>query len=167
MSAAIAILAGTLLAGEVSQRPAYSYVDDHYELAADIGGDVRAYAAHFADIQKQGAPIRVMGDCLSACTMVLRNRLACAMPGARFGFHLAKTYNKQTREILGISDYGNQTVWSHYPIHVRTRLGTLTENMVNVRGTDFLPPCKPAASVSAQQRARARRDVEAAARFTR
>jgi hypothetical protein len=142
-------LAGSLVVGEVSLRPSYEYHEDHFILRPDIGGDVGHYARHFADIERRGLQVRIEGDCLSACTMVLKNKLTCAMPGARFGFHLAHTYNRETKEIIGLSDYGNKVLWEHYPIHVRQRLGTLTENMVFVRATDFIPPCKP---VSAARR---------------
>jgi hypothetical protein len=150
-------LAGSLVVGEVSQRPSYELNEDHFILRADIGGDVGAYAKHFADIAKRSIPIRIMGDCLSACTMVLKNKLACAMPGARFGFHLAQKYNPATKEIIGLSDYGNKVLWEHYPIHVQQRLGTLPLDMIFIKATDFIPPCRP---VSATRKA-----VEAAAQF--
>jgi hypothetical protein len=139
----MAALAGSLVVGEVSQRPSYDSFKDHFQLRADGGGDVQEYAKHFAAIEQQAMPVHIMGDCLSACTMVLKNKLACAMPGARFGFHLARSYNRETKEQLGLSDYGNKVLWEHYPIHVQQRLGTLRLDMVYIKATDFIPPCKP------------------------
>lgn len=139
------ILAGSLLMnnGVISQRPNYEFYEDHFVLREDIGGDVGHYAKHFADIERRSIPVRIVGDCLSACTMILKNKLACAMPGARFGFHLAHKYNPETKETLGLSDYGNKVLWEHYPIHVRQRLGTIPLNMIYIKATDFIRPCKP------------------------
>jgi hypothetical protein len=162
------ILAGSLIVGEVSLRPSYELNEDHFILRPDIGGDVGSYAKHFADIAKRSIPVRVMGDCLSACTMVLKNKLACAMPGARFGFHLARKYNPETRETLEISDYGTKVLWEHYPIHVQQRLGTLPMDMIYIRATDFIPPCKPVSQVrtTVEATAQVRQAVETASRFT-
>jgi hypothetical protein len=166
----MAALAGSLVVGEVSQRPSYEFYEDHFVLRADIGGDVGAYAKHFADIEKRSIPVRIIGDCLSACTMILKNKLACAMPGARFGFHLAHKYNPETRETGEISDYGNKVLWEHYPIHVRQRLGTIPLNMIYIKATDFIRPCKPESAARTKTLSMPGVNVigaiEAAARFT-
>jgi hypothetical protein len=89
--------------------------------------------------------------------MVLKNKLTCAMPGARFGFHLAHKYSPETKQTGELSDWGNKVLWDHYPIHVRQRLVTIPLNMLIIKATDFIPPCRPVSE--------ARKAVEAAARF--
>ena len=75
--------------------------------------------------------------------MILHNPKACAMPKAIFGFHAARYYNKSTLEIIGDSNHGTQTMWAHYPDKVKIRLGgRLSDDVVYIRGTDLLPPCR-------------------------
>jgi hypothetical protein len=137
---------------EVSLRPPFEYEDNHIALKPNKGGDIDSFAAFFALIEKSGEPVWVMGMCLSACTLVLRNPKACAMPTAVFGFHSASLYNKQTLETLGVSDHGNRLFWAHYPEKVKTRLGgRLSEEMVYLRGTELLPPCKPVLQAAPQR----------------
>jgi hypothetical protein len=86
--------------------------------------------------------VKVEDACISACTMVLSNPKACAMPGAHFGFHQARRYNKKSLELLDVSELGNKILWAHYPDKVRARLGELKPTMVYIKGTDLLPPCE-------------------------
>jgi hypothetical protein len=123
-------------------RPKYEFVNDHFVLQRDTGGDVAQYAYHFHLIKREGSRVVVEGDCFSACTMVLDNPKACAMPSARFGFHAARRYNKETRELFDISDAGNKILWSHYPPSLREWLGELKPTMVFIKGTELLPLCK-------------------------
>ena len=77
----------SLFMTEVSQKPAYEFRDDHFVLLTDKGGDVNSYAVHFRAIERSGLPVKVIGNCSSACTMVLHNPKACAMEWTVFGFH--------------------------------------------------------------------------------
>ena len=142
--AGISALTITLSAmAEVRLRPSFEYRDHHIVLNVDYGGDIDSYADFFALAQKSGEPIWVMGACLSACTLVLKNPKACAMPNAYFGFHSARIYSKSTLETFGDSEVGNQVMWSHYPEHVKAKLGgRLSPDMVYIRGTELLPPCR-------------------------
>jgi hypothetical protein len=80
----------SLFMTEVSQKPAYEFRDDHFVLLTDKGGDVNGYAVHFRAIERSGLPVKVIGNCSSACTMVLHNPKACAMEWTVFGFHECK-----------------------------------------------------------------------------
>ena len=115
-------------------------MDDHFVIHRDQGGDLEGYALHFSMMKRQARVVKVEDACISACTMVLNNPKACAMPGAHFGFHQAKVYSRSTLEILEVSDAGNKLLWGHYPEKVRARLGQLTPYMVYIKGTDLLPP---------------------------
>ena len=58
------------------------------------GGIVTEYNARWAEYGRQGAHVRIVGPCQSACTVLLahipRSNI-CVMPNASFGFHTAKT----------------------------------------------------------------------------
>lgn len=61
------------------------------------GGGVFKTVQHFDRINKEGSRIRVTGDCMSACTLVLAMaRNVCYAPTSRFIFHAA--YNSRTGE---------------------------------------------------------------------
>jgi hypothetical protein len=123
--------------------PEFEITQDHIQLNDDYGGDLDAYARAFALFESNGQEIWVTGKCLSACTMVLNNPKACAMPNAIFGFHAARLYNAETLEVMGNSVYGNRIMWAHYPDRVKQRLGgRLSDKPVYIKGTDVLPPCK-------------------------
>lgn len=126
----------------ISRVPDFEIRQDHFQLNDDYGGDVDAYARAFALLASGGEEIRVTGQCYSACTLVLNNPKACAMPNAVFGFHAARYYNAETREVMGNSAYGNRIMWAHYPDKVKQRLGgRLSDEAVYIKGTDLLPPC--------------------------
>jgi len=62
------------------------------DVSDNHGGSVAAYNARWATYAAQGASVRVVGPCQSACTVLLghipRERI-CVTPQASFGFHLA------------------------------------------------------------------------------
>lgn len=127
----------------INRVPEIEEVRGHIQLNDDIGGDIDAYARAFALLASVGDEIWVTGKCLSACTLVLKNPKACAMPNAIFGFHAARYYNPETREALNESPQGNRIMWAHYPDKVKLRLGgRLGYNVVYIKGTDLLPPCR-------------------------
>jgi hypothetical protein len=142
MLAVVPALTSVLFLGEVSKKPAYDFVDDHFVINADMGGDIDSYAKFYGLIEKTNSPVWVTNLCMSACTMVLRNPHACATPKAWFGFHSARVYDKRTLEELGDSDNGNRLLWLHYPEKVRAKLGgRLGTDMVYIKGTELLPKC--------------------------
>lgn len=133
----------------VKHAPSYQYVtaapgqtSGHILLKADYGGDINDYAKAFTLLAATEWEVRVEGPCYSACTIVLHNPFACALPNAVFGFHTAKYYNRTTLEVGDESSVGNQIMWSHYPPRVRERLGgKLSADMVYIKGTDLIRAC--------------------------
>lgn len=127
----------------INRVPEFEITQDHIQLNDDGGGDLDAYARAFALFESNGQEIWVTGKCYSACTLVLKNPKACAMPNAVFGFHAARYYNSETREAMNESTHGNRILWAHYPDKVKLRLGgRLSYNVVYIKGTDLLPPCR-------------------------
>jgi hypothetical protein len=85
----------------------------------DIGGDLGSYALYFSLIKRQGAVVKLEDVCWSACTLVLSNPNACAMPRAQFGFHEARLYSRSTLEVMEVSEHGNRILWDSYPEKVK------------------------------------------------
>jgi hypothetical protein len=120
----VAALVLTLLAGPV---PAEAYT-----VRNDPGGSVDLYAMAAASTIE---PIRIVGDCESACTEFLGARDVCVSPGARFMFHAAYNLDGSRNE---------QGVWvmlSFYPPSLRVWLGErggLTSEPIYVAGRDLI-----------------------------
>ncbi len=80
------ILAALLCVAALAARAETIDVDDSH------GGSVAAYDARWAAHAREGANVRIVGPCQSACTVLLgripRSRI-CVTPEASFGFHQA------------------------------------------------------------------------------
>lgn len=139
MIKAVAVLVPVLVMPEVSKAPKLEVAGDRVVIQRDMGGDASHYAFRIHILKRSRMVVMVGSRCESACTMVLDNPKACALPEAVFGFHQARKYNKQTGEVLEISEDATKILWAHYPEKVRARLGQLTPYM---KGTDLLPPCE-------------------------
>ena len=87
--------------------PARAETIDVYD---DHGGRVADYNEQWAVRAKQGASVRIIGPCQSACTVLLghipRSRI-CVTQQASFGFHLAKL------------PQATATLWNAYPADVK------------------------------------------------
>jgi hypothetical protein len=63
------------------------------------GGSVAEYNARWTEHARNGASVRIVGPCQSACTVLLgripRSRI-CVTPEASFGFHLAHLQSATT-----------------------------------------------------------------------
>jgi hypothetical protein len=74
------------------------------------GGRVADYNMRWAAHGRQGASVRIVGPCQSACTVLLghipRSRI-CVTPQARFGFHLARL------------PQATATLWNAYPADIK------------------------------------------------
>jgi len=57
------------------------------EVRKDMGGSVEERLAEIARLEQAGTPVRIVGTCVSACTLYLGLSTACVKPGARLGFH--------------------------------------------------------------------------------
>lgn len=77
-------LAGLLLALApiLAPMPAMALVVTH-----DLGGSVRDRIAQVDMLTARKAEVRILGTCLSACTLLLGVPDACVSPSARLGFH--------------------------------------------------------------------------------
>ena len=110
--AALAVVAALLLPSSANA------LDIHN----DNGGTAIAYAARFARAEK---PIRVFGNCASACTLALKYPSTCAGPRAAFRFHAA-THPRIT-----------QWMWAQYPARIRAWInshGGLSSRLITLSG---------------------------------
>lgn len=53
----------------------------------DLGGSVRERFVQVEQLSRSGAQVRIVGTCISACTLLLGVPNACVAPSARLGFH--------------------------------------------------------------------------------
>lgn len=53
----------------------------------DLGGSVRERIVQVQNLSQNGARVRIVGTCISACTLLLGVPDACVTPTARLGFH--------------------------------------------------------------------------------
>jgi len=72
----------------------------------DPGGNVLDRANEILALEASGADVHIIGECWSACTMLLR--IACVSPRATLGFH-APSGSDQAVQI------GNQIIARFYP----------------------------------------------------
>jgi hypothetical protein len=85
MKLALVILIYIAIATLAARAETIDVFDNH-------GGRVAEYNARWAPLGQQGASVRIVGPCQSACTVLLghipRSR-TCVTEQASFGFHLA------------------------------------------------------------------------------
>jgi hypothetical protein len=80
------------------------------DVSDDHGGLISAYQNQWSTLAAQGVKVRIVGPCVSACTLVLSyvpRRNICVMPNAYLGFHWATTA------------FHTQELWSAYPPDIR------------------------------------------------
>ena len=88
------------------------------------GGLVSDYQNQWATLAAQGVKVRIVGPCVSACTLFVGyvpRRNICVMPNAYLGFHWATT------------PFHTQEMWSAYPSDIRqwiSQHGGLTDQMI-------------------------------------
>ena len=91
----------------LASLPARSETIDVYD---NHGGRVADYNVEWAMRAQQGASVRIVGPCQSACTVLLghipRSRI-CVTEQASFGFHLANL------------PQATATLWAAYPADVK------------------------------------------------
>lgn len=66
----------------------------------DPGGRVDSYAALVDQFNASHVPLRISGECDSACTMKLAIKGVCIEPTAVLGFHAATHYFGQGAQVL-------------------------------------------------------------------
>jgi hypothetical protein len=101
------------------------------DVSDNHGGSVAAYDQRWAGLAAQGASVRIVGPCQSACTVLLghipRNNI-CVMPEASFGFHLANLPS------------ATATLWNSYSPEIREWInqhGGLTKQFIWMRTPDI------------------------------
>jgi hypothetical protein len=80
------------------------------DVSDDHGGRVAEYDATWATHARNGASVRIVGPCQSACTVLLRHiprSRICVTPQASFGFHQAHLAQ------------ATATLWSGYPADIK------------------------------------------------
>lgn len=75
-----------LLALVIPTSAAYATIRLHN----DLGGYVGYYQQQFRRAAARGERVIISGRCGSSCTLGLKYRNVCAMPGTIFGFHAAR-----------------------------------------------------------------------------
>lgn len=96
----------------------------------DNGGYVFEYAKRYAKARK---PIRIMGPCMSACTLALAYPSTCVGPNASLTFHAAAGAGKHNARV---------THWlmGRYPAAIRSWIrskGGLTTRAITLRGSEL------------------------------
>jgi len=124
MRTLLLVLLGLLCCLGSARAATIDVYDDH-------GGSVAAYDARWSSLAAQGASVRIVGPCQSACTVLLghipRSRI-CVMPQAGLGFHLANLKSAQA------------TLWAAYPEDIRGWInahGGLTPTLMWMQAPDI------------------------------
>ena len=103
------------------------------DVSDDHGGLLMAYQQQWAQLSAQGMNVRIVGPCVSACTVLLGyipRQNICVTPGAYFGFHVATTifatedllraYPADVRAWLDQRGrLSNQVLWMQAPVTYR------------------------------------------------
>ncbi len=138
-----AIALGVIAVASCAATPSSATV----RIADDYGGRIGTYIERFEKLRDLGENVEIDGDCVSACTLLLRyippDRV-CVTPKARLGFHTAWKPG-----FLGLhfsSDAGTQILLDSYPAGIRAWLlehGGLSSQMVYLSGAQLRTLYKP------------------------
>ena len=70
------------------------------DVSDNHGGDTSVYQQKWAALSKHGANVRIVGSCISACTILLRyfsGSRICVTPAAALGFHRGRDDRSMAR----------------------------------------------------------------------
>ncbi len=130
-----AIAAAVLLVGSVSATA-------DVRIKASNGGDVLAYLAFFALLERSGERVILDGPCFSACTLVLssipRERI-CVTRRAVLGFHAAQLLDRRSSRKYAAPD-ATRVLAATYPTAIRSWIeqhGGLTSKVIILRGQEL------------------------------
>ncbi len=105
------LLAGLLFVFSIPAYQSYiSYVNPSEIVISeqDPGGDVEDHIKFFHYVKDAGIKIRVAGECVSACTLMLgilpRDKICIDEEKGSFGFHLARTSSEGDVELTNRLD---------------------------------------------------------------
>ena len=105
-----------------------AFAQSRYVVQNDYGGSMQEYQDRYLILDQSGGHIRVAGECVSSCTLMLAHmdyEHVCVDAQAWFGFHSASSVNDLTRERKH-SPEATRYMWQLYPMHV--------QNMLRLRG---------------------------------
>lgn len=66
---------------------AHSQMAVAMDVTNDMGGSIQERLEQVQRLTAQGTPVRIVGTCVSACTLYLGVPTSCVFPNARLGFH--------------------------------------------------------------------------------
>ncbi len=108
----------------------------------DMGGSVRDRIVQVKSLSQSGAQVRILGTCISACTLLLGVPNACVSPSARLGFHGPGT--RQNGLPLPRAEYERVSLQmaSLYPPQIRNwfmaRARKITGDYIVISGRDAI-----------------------------
>ena len=111
-------------------------------VAQDLGGQIKDYSARISAYLKHRVRVRIAGDCVSACTLVLglpANRL-CVTATATFQFHRAYFPDPFDPNGKIAAPDGTAYLLAHYPARVRAWIdgkGGLTDDLMVLGGAEL------------------------------
>jgi hypothetical protein len=91
----------------------------------DGGGVVEDYKAAVMRYASADRPVKVVGSCRSACTLVLAYSNVCVYPSAVFKWHMA--YNTYNRDILYPEVTSEMINWMPWSIQEKLRVNVTKE----------------------------------------
>lgn len=114
--------------------------------ASDPGGEIFRYIQKYMDWHDEHADVRVVGECVSACTLVLGMippAHICATANAEFGFHSASRGGEYAPDMTSV-------MWNTYPRRVLRVLATVGlgkpikhPDVVFIEAQRLVQPCGP------------------------
>lgn len=109
------ILASLALSGAVLP-PSNAHATEALVISRDYGGSVMQRLRELNNLRMQRTPVKVVGQCMSACTMYLGLPQTCVSANAVFGFH-GPSRRGQSRALTNSS--AAELLAAHYPPALR------------------------------------------------
>lgn len=86
----------------------------------DMGGSLEQRIAEVEQMRAMGTPVRIVGTCVSACTLYLGLPNTCVMPQARLGFHGPSSPLRGIPLPRQKYEYFTQVMATYYPGRIRS-----------------------------------------------
>lgn len=97
-----------------------------------LGGDVLNFERDFRNLAADGYKVIISGRCLSSCTLGLKFKNVCVMPGSVLGYHTAKNYEDDS-----INRRGTAVLQSAIPPELLKRLLPLRADYQYVKASEL------------------------------
>jgi hypothetical protein len=130
---AILVLVASIHVTSMAQAETVDVRDEH-------GGLLSSYQQQWEKLAAQGAHVRIVGPCVSACTVVVGHiprENICVTPDAALGFHWATV------------QFATAELWNTYPSDIRawiTEHGGLSEQLIWLQAPEiyrYFSKCRP------------------------